>query len=162
MSREWPLSDAGQTERLGAALARACPWPAAQARLLFLSGELGAGKTTLAAAMLAALGVPETIRSPSYALIEIYALRDALAVHVDCYRLADMLEFEQLGLRDYLTPNTLVLIEWPERFAAALPKPDLALRLAFAEAGRSCSASAGTGIGEVWLGRLEQELASQI
>src|ERR1700722_18435135 len=156
MRREWPLSDAGQTQRLGAALGRACPWPAAQARLLFLSGELGAGKTTLAAATLAALGVPETIRSPSYALIEIYAVRDALAVHVDCYRLSDALEFEQLGLRDYLTANTLILIEWPERFAAALPKPDLALHLAFADAGRSCTVSAGTGIGEAWLERLEE------
>ncbi|MGA2562611.1 MAG: tRNA (adenosine(37)-N6)-threonylcarbamoyltransferase complex ATPase subunit type 1 TsaE [Steroidobacteraceae bacterium] len=158
LSRRWPLADAAQTQQLGAALARACPWPAAEALLLFLSGELGAGKTTLAAALLDALGVPETIRSPSFSLIEIYALRSGVAVHVDCYRLADARELEQLGLREYFTANTLMLIEWPEQAASALPQPDLALHLAFAGAGRICTVSARSSAGESWLGQLEQQL----
>jgi tRNA threonylcarbamoyladenosine biosynthesis protein TsaE len=158
LSRQWPLADAAQTQQLGAALARACPWPAPEALLLFLSGELGAGKTTLAAALLDALGVPETIRSPSFSLIEIYALRSGVAVHVDCYRLADARELEQLGLREYFTANTLMLIEWPEQAASALPQPDLALHLAFAGAGRICTVSARSSAGESWLGQLEQQL----
>jgi len=162
VSRQWPLADAAQTQHLGAALGRACPWPAPEARLLFLSGELGAGKTTLAAALLDALGVPETIRSPSFSLIEIYALRTGVAVHVDCYRLADARELEQLGLRDYFTANTLLLIEWPEQAASALPQPDLDLHLAFAGAGRSCSVTARSSAGEAWLGQLEQQLSRQI
>jgi len=158
LSRQWPLADAAQTQQLGAALARTCPWPAPEALLLFLSGELGAGKTTLAAALLDALGVPETIRSPSFSLIEIYALRSGVAVHVDCYRLADARELEQLGLREYFTANTLMLIEWPEQAASALPQPDLALHLAFAGAGRICTVSARSSAGESWLGQLEQQL----
>ena len=158
LSRQWPLADAAQTQQLGAALARACPWPAPEALLLFLSGELGAGKTTLAAALLDALGVPETIRSPSFSLIEIYALRSGVAVHVDCYRLAGARELEQLGLREYFTANTLMLIEWPEQAASALPQPDLALHLAFAGAGRICTVSARSSAGESWLGQLEQQL----
>jgi tRNA threonylcarbamoyl adenosine modification protein YjeE len=130
--------------------------------VLFLSGELGAGKTTLAAALLDALGVPETIRSPSFSLIEIYALSRGVAVHVDCYRLADARELEQLGLRDYFTADTLLLIEWPERAASALPQPDLALHLAFAGAGRIGTVSAGSSAGESWLGQLEQQLARQM
>jgi len=160
VSRQWPLADAAQTQHLGAALARACAWPAPEARLLFLSGELGAGKTTLAAALLDALGVPETIRSPSFSLIEIYALRSGVAVHVDCYRLADARELEQLGLRDYFTANTLLRIEWPEQAASALPQPDLALHLAFAGTGRTCTISPRSSAGEAWLAQLEQQLAT--
>src|SRR5580698_7484899 len=97
--------------RLGAALGQTCSWDEHAPRLIFLSGELGAGKTTLAAAMLEALGATETVRSPSYALVETYALPAGLGVHVDCYRLSDAQEFEQLGLRDYFAARTLWLVE---------------------------------------------------
>ena len=162
VSAHWPLTDVAQTQHLGAVLARTCPWPAPVARLLFLSGELGAGKTTLAAALLDALGVPETIRSPSFSLIEIYALSRGVAVHVDCYRLADARELEQLGLRDYFTADTLLLIEWPQRAASALPQPDLALHLAFAGTGRTCTISAHSSAGGAWLRALEQQLPCKI
>jgi tRNA threonylcarbamoyladenosine biosynthesis protein TsaE len=129
--------------------------------LLFLSGELGAGKTTLAAALLESLGAQETVRSPSYALIETYSLPAGLAVHLDCYRLGDARELEQLGLRDYFTDRTLWLVEWPERVAGALPVPDLALRLELAGEGRSCRIEARTSIGQGWLALVRQQLPSQ-
>jgi len=158
---EWPLSVAAQTEGLGAALGRTCPWDLAGPRLLWLSGELGSGKTTLAAALLQAVGATDTVRSPSYALVETYALPAGLAVHVDCYRLADPGELEQLGLREYFVADTLLLVEWPERAGASWPKPDLSLRLEFAAAGRSAALTAHTAAGEAWLGRLEKLLPSQ-
>jgi tRNA threonylcarbamoyladenosine biosynthesis protein TsaE len=129
--------------------------------LLFLSGELGAGKTTLAAALLEALGAQETVRSPSYALIETYGLRVGVAVHVDCYRLSDARELEQLGLRDYFTDRTLWLVEWPERVGGALPLPDLALRLELAGEARSCRIEARSSIGEAWLALVKQQRPSQ-
>ena len=152
MKTSWWLATAEDTERLGAALGRTCPWSDEGPRLLFLSGELGAGKTTLAAAVLAALGTAETVRSPSYALIETYRLPAGLAVHVDCYRLADAREFEQLGLRDYFSPRTLWVVEWPERAGAALPQPDLRLELRFDRGGRIAQCEAGTSAGAGWLG----------
>ncbi len=162
MRDPWPLPDAARTQALGAALGRTCPWDPDGARLLFLYGELGSGKTTLAAALLAALGAEETVRSPSYALLETYVLPAGLAVHVDCYRLSDPAELEQLGLRDYFAPRTLLLIEWPERAGAALPRPDLALRLEVVGSARSGAIGAHTSAGELWLERAEAAFQSKI
>jgi len=149
---------AADTLRLGAALGQTCPWSEQAPRLLFLSGELGAGKTTLAAAMLESLGATETVRSPSYALVETYALREGLGVHVDCYRLSDAQEFEQLGLRDYFAPRTLWLVEWPERAGTALPPPDVSVSLQVAGAGRSAGIEAMSAAGAAWLAALERRL----
>jgi tRNA threonylcarbamoyladenosine biosynthesis protein TsaE len=154
MVRQYYLHSPAATERLGAALASACPWDARGPRLMTLSGELGTGKTMLVAALLHALGVAEPVRSPSYALLELYPLEAALAVHLDCYRLRDARELEALGLRDYFADRSLLLIEWPEHVAGALPTPDLALELRVRGEGRDCRALAGTPIGERWLAGL--------
>jgi len=152
MVRQWQLPGPEDTERLGAGLAAACPWEASGPRLAYLSGELGSGKTTLVAAMLHALGVAEPVRSPSYALLEVYPLAGGmLAVHLDCYRLQGPEELEALGLRDYFADRSLLLIEWPERVGGALPDPDLALQLQVAGQGRGCRAIAHSTAGEQWL-----------
>ncbi|HTW76100.1 MAG TPA: tRNA (adenosine(37)-N6)-threonylcarbamoyltransferase complex ATPase subunit type 1 TsaE [Steroidobacteraceae bacterium] len=153
----WVLADADATRRLGESLGRHCPWAGEGPRCLFLTGELGAGKTTLAAGLLAAVGVSEPVRSPSYALIEIYGVGSRLAVHVDLYRLRGAAELEQLGLRDYLQPETLLVIEWPEHGAGALPQPDLWLRLQIAT-GRLCHPQALSPAGEAWLAAVRREL----
>src|SRR5665213_4069301 len=101
MRGAWVLPDVRSTESLGAALGRHTPWGPGGARSLFLSGELGTGKTTLAAALFARLGVRETVRSPTYSLIETYPVSAGHAVHIDLYRLRGAEELEQLGLRDY-------------------------------------------------------------
>jgi tRNA threonylcarbamoyl adenosine modification protein YjeE len=165
MNASWRLSSARATEGLGQALARHCPWDENQPRLVFLSGELGAGKTTLAAAVLHALGVEESVRSPSYALIESYRVPAGEAVHIDLYRLQGAEELEQLGLRDYLNGRTLLLVEWPERAGGALPVPDLHLRLAGlagAAAGRDARIEARSGAGESWLRATLAAMPSQI
>jgi tRNA threonylcarbamoyl adenosine modification protein YjeE len=125
MKDSWALPTVAATEQLGVALALNCPWDGLEARVLYLSGELGAGKTTLAAALLQALGVGEVVRSPSYALVELYQTPAGQAAHIDLYRLQGESELEPLGLRDYLNARTLMLIEWPERAPGALPRPDL-------------------------------------
>jgi tRNA threonylcarbamoyladenosine biosynthesis protein TsaE len=153
----WQLPTPSDSQRLGAALARECPWELPGPRLLYLSGELGAGKTTLAAAMLAALGITEAVISPTYALIELYGLGSsaapsaALAVHIDLYRLRGSAELAQLGIDDYLDERTLLLIEWPERAGGALPQPDVTLTLEVQGEGRLCRAEAGTDAGRRWL-----------
>jgi tRNA threonylcarbamoyl adenosine modification protein YjeE len=166
MKAIWRLPSARETENLGVALARNCPWDEREPRLIFLSGELGAGKTTLAAALLQALGVEETVRSPSYALIETYAARAGEAVHIDLYRLHGAEELQQLGLRDYLNGRTLLLIEWPERAGGALPRPDLEVRLeTTAEdggSGRNGCVEARSSAGEAWLALTSAGLPNQI
>ncbi|AOU99543.1 tRNA (adenosine(37)-N6)-threonylcarbamoyltransferase complex ATPase subunit type 1 TsaE [Acidihalobacter yilgarnensis] len=129
---ELALADEAATEHLGAALARALPRNA----LVFLHGNLGAGKTTLARALLRALGHAGAVRSPTYTLVEPYEIDGRRVFHFDLYRLADPEELEAIGLRDYLDGDSLCLIEWPERGAGMLPAADLDIHLATDGAGR--------------------------
>ena len=118
---------------------------------LHLAGDLGAGKTTFARALLHALGVGERVKSPTYSLIESYEVGTLCLHHLDLYRIADPGELEWLGLADLRDPAALVLIEWPERGGAALPPADLVVRLAHAVDGRDLEAIAGTLRGRAWL-----------
>ena len=97
--------------RLGASLIAACE----SGGVITLSGNLGAGKTTLVRGALESLGVTSGVRSPTYTLIEYYELQPLSIAHLDLYRLADGEELEYLGYRDYLNSSTICLIEWPKR-----------------------------------------------
>lgn len=123
------LADEASTDALGAGLAGALPRAAEGPLVLALEGELGAGKTTLARALLRALGARGAIKSPSYALLEPYDLPPWQVLHVDLYRLLDPADLEQLGVRDALLPGHLLLVEWPARGGGHLPPADLWLRL---------------------------------
>jgi tRNA threonylcarbamoyladenosine biosynthesis protein TsaE len=119
--------------------------------VIFLRGELGAGKTTFARALLGALGVGERIKSPTYSLIESYVVGVLTAHHLDLYRIADPGELEWLGLSDLAQGQYLLLVEWPERGVDALPAPDVILHLTHAPQGRNLAANAMTNRGESWL-----------
>lgn len=141
-----PVSEA--TEALGRALAATRPMHA----VVHLQGDLGAGKSTLARALLRALGVKGAIRSPTYTLVERYPIPEGEAWHLDLYRIGDAGELDFLGLDE--TVATLWLVEWPERAGAALPKADLRVELATQGMGREALLLAGTAIGERWLEQL--------
>lgn len=122
--------------------------------VVFLEGDLGAGKTTFARALLGALGVGERIKSPTYSLIESYRTGELDAHHLDLYRIADPGELEWLGLGDLFGGSPLVVVEWPERGGDALPTPDLVLRLDHAGSRRELSGEAKSARGEALLGAL--------
>lgn len=105
------------------------------ALIVTLQGELGAGKTTLVGGVLAALGIPGPARSPTYTLIEPYETPQLRLYHLDLYRLVAAQEVAALGIRDLLEPDAVLLIEWPERGAGALPPADLAIEIRYASGG---------------------------
>jgi tRNA threonylcarbamoyladenosine biosynthesis protein TsaE len=131
----WLTHSGEETEALGARLLGSSPDQDTPCRVVFLSGELGAGKSTFARGVLRALGAQGPIKSPSYTLVETYELPAVHAVHLDLYRLIDATELEHLGLADYHRPGFLWLIEWPERGAGRLPMPDLQFEFSITEGG---------------------------
>ena len=141
---------AQQTEDLGARLALARPAQLTFA-VLYLSGELGSGKTTFARGFLRGCGVAEPVRSPTYTLLEPYAAGALCVLHLDLYRLREPAELDALGVRDYARPAHLWLIEWPERGAARLPPPDLTVEFAVAASGHDIALRAATPGGQSWL-----------
>lgn len=142
---------AEEMERFGAALGRALPPLPSGPAILYLEGELGAGKTTLARGLIAGRGFAGAVRSPTFTLLERYALEELTAIHIDLYRLGDPREIETLGLRDFALPWHLWLIEWPERGANVLPAPDLHIALAVTAEGHPLEASAHSALGHAWL-----------
>jgi tRNA threonylcarbamoyladenosine biosynthesis protein TsaE len=126
------VQSAEAQERLGAALAAGCPRPC----IIFLEGDLGAGKTTLVRGFLRALGHDGPVRSPTFTLLEPYELGSGPVFHLDLYRLGDPEELAYLGLRDLLGGRAILLVEWPERGAGELPAPDLRIAIAHLAAGR--------------------------
>ena len=149
------LAVANGTEQLGAALARTAPWRAPQALTVFLHGELGAGKTTLARGLLRELGVQGTVRSPSYTLLESYEPAGFRVLHLDLYRLSGAEELAVLGIRDELAPGVMLLIEWPERASEALPPPDLRLTYSLLGESRRVRLEGATPVGAAWLSALQ-------
>jgi tRNA threonylcarbamoyladenosine biosynthesis protein TsaE len=101
-----------------------------------LHGDLGAGKTTFARALLQALGVTARVKSPTYTLAEPYPLPDGrTAWHLDLYRFHDAREWADAGLEEAWDDGSLVLVEWPERAEGLLPEPDLDVELLMPELG---------------------------
>ena len=147
--------NAGAIDEAGMrALAVALADAARAGGVIHLEGDLGAGKTTFARALLAALGVGERIKSPTYSLIESYRVGELDAHHLDLYRIADPGELEWLGLADLWSEPALVLVEWPERAGRLLPNADLALDFEHAPAGRRVALGAGSAAGRAVLDAL--------
>lgn len=131
----------------GHALGRALQETRGTALVITVQGELGAGKTTLVGGLLNALGVAGPVRSPTYTLVEPYETPSVQVYHMDLYRLTDAREVEALGIRDLLTADTALLIEWPERGAGVLPPADLGIFIEYAGEGRRISIAAASPAG---------------
>ena len=145
MSTVLPLPDVAATERAGAALASALQG----GMVVALSGDLGAGKTTLVRGALRALGWTGAVKSPTYSLVENYPFSSLYLYHFDFYRFADPSEWETAGLADCFRSDSVCLVEWPERVAEFLPIPDADLRLMHADGGgRTLVVTAATPAGE--------------
>ena len=134
-----------QQERLGARLAECFP---TASLIVYLKGDLGAGKTTLVRGFLRGLGYTGTVKSPPYTLIEPYIIGDKSIFHLDLYRLADADELEYLGVRDLLQQDSVLLIEWPERGEGVLPAADLTILIHHREHGREVRVSGQSVAGE--------------
>lgn len=125
------LATAADTEAFGARLFQAHQ----QFKLVFLSGDLGVGKTTLVRGFLHAAAYQGPVKSPTFTLVEEYQIQDLKIVHFDLYRLTDPEELECIGFSDYLDQDTLCFIEWPEMGTGFLPEPDLTLSLTSTDRG---------------------------
>lgn len=144
------LADEEATTQLAAALAASQPGPG----VVYLRGDLGAGKSSLARAWLRSLGVTGTIRSPTYTLVERYPLGDSEALHLDLYRIGSGGELEFLGLDG--EPASLWLVEWPERGAGGLPAADLVIALSIHGRGRLVDIVAASPLGARWVAAAEE------
>ena len=126
------IHGAEEQEALGSAMAAACP----PSCIIYLEGELGAGKTTLVRGFLRGLGYEGAVKSPTYTLLEPYELPQRRCFHFDLYRLADPGELEYLGVRDLLQGDAVLLVEWPDKGQGELPSPDLMVKIHYMEGGR--------------------------
>ena len=134
------LADASETlacgEKIGCFLVK-------KGLLIFLQGQLGAGKTTLTQGVLKALGHSGKVKSPTYTLVEPYENLSLPVYHFDLYRLGDPEELEFMGIRDYFHKGSLCIIEWPERGNGFLPQADITVELVAEHAKGSAESSIG-------------------
>lgn len=126
--------------------------------VIYLQGTLGMGKTTLSRAIIQALGWTDKVKSPTYTLVESYDLPSITVAHFDLYRLADPEELEFMGIRDYDQPNTLCLVEWPDRGQGILPKADMTIELTDRSPGRRLNFTSHSPIGEQMRSVIEAEI----
>ncbi|HSH72886.1 MAG TPA: tRNA (adenosine(37)-N6)-threonylcarbamoyltransferase complex ATPase subunit type 1 TsaE [Methylophilaceae bacterium] len=138
------LADETATLNAGASLADSL----SAGLTIYLHGDLGAGKTTFVRGLLHALGHTGKVKSPTYTLVEPYVI-DALNVyHFDLYRFIDPEEWDAAGFRDYFNPESISLVEWPEKAGDLLPQADIDIRLIPKNAGREINLFANTETGK--------------
>ena len=123
--------------------------------VIFLRGDLGAGKTTFARGILRGLGYEGKVKSPTYNLIELYKISKLYLYHFDFYRFEDPAEWEDAGFREYFNAESICLVEWPEKAGDLLSPPDLHITLDFDGPARLARLEALSASGRSWLSSLQ-------
>ncbi len=140
----WQLADEDAVGVLASRIARAMRTPC----IVYLRGDLGAGKTTFARAYIHSLGYRGYVKSPSYGLLETYEVGGQKILHLDLYRIEDPEELEYLAIRDLFDEQSVLLVEWPDRGGRFLPAPDVVLEFGEKNEVRfiSCNSASGHGL----------------
>ncbi|WP_386685747.1 tRNA (adenosine(37)-N6)-threonylcarbamoyltransferase complex ATPase subunit type 1 TsaE [Lonepinella sp. MS14437] len=123
--------------------------------IIYLNGDLGAGKTTLSRGMIQGLGHQGNVKSPTYTLVEEYHLADRHIYHFDLYRLNDPEELEFMGIRDYFTPHSICLIEWAEKGEGILNSADLLINMSYDNNARNIELIANSSLGSEIIKQLQ-------
>ncbi|TLX48915.1 tRNA (adenosine(37)-N6)-threonylcarbamoyltransferase complex ATPase subunit type 1 TsaE [Pseudoalteromonas phenolica] len=151
------LEDETATVNMGGRLAQVVQ----QGAVIFLHGDLGAGKTTLTRGIVQGLGHTGKVKSPTYTLVEPYEFANCSVYHFDLYRLGDPEELEYMGIRDYFAPTAICVIEWPEKGHGFIPTPDLNITMQYQREQRQISIEAESERGIAILNTLQNDEQSK-
>ncbi len=151
-----PLADEAATLALGAQLSRAV----APGLVIYLEGELGSGKTTLVRGVLRGLGWQDKVKSPTFTLVELYAISGLNLHHFDFYRFSQPEEYLDAGLDEYFQGGAVCLVEWPDKAGDYLAPADLRILLSIEGEGRRAEFMPLTDAGRACLSRLRNSAAA--
>ncbi|NMH60922.1 tRNA (adenosine(37)-N6)-threonylcarbamoyltransferase complex ATPase subunit type 1 TsaE [Alteromonas ponticola] len=143
-----------ETQHLASRLASAWETQGYPGCVIYLNGDLGAGKTTFSRFLIQHSGHQGNVKSPTYTLVEPYELGDKSIYHFDLYRLADPEELEFMGIRDYFSARSLCIVEWPQKGSGCLASADIIINITVEGEQRSFSMTASSDVGESMLSQL--------